>query len=521
MSKEVLAYDVTLRDGTQGEGVSFSIEDKIRVSHKLDELGVAYIEGGWPGSNDRDEGFFKEAQKQNYKVSRITAFGSTRRAGQDCDKDINIQSLLSANTSVVTIVGKTWDFHVTEALGITNEQNIELISDSIEYLSKRVDEVFFDAEHFFDGFKANQKYATECIKSAINSGAKGVVLCDTNGGSTPWDIGEIVQKIRKINKKSILGIHTHNDSDLGVANALQAVLSGANQVQGTINGYGERCGNGNLCSIIANLNLKMGIACISDTNLKKLYQVSNYINELANLPRNNKLPFVGKSAFAHKGGIHVSAVVKNNLTYEHIEPSSVGNSRRILISDLSGKSNVKYKLNELKINNISDEEIIKIVNELKRLENEGYEFEGVDASFELLAKKISGDYEAKIELIESEINTRQIIPSTKSSARVKIKINNETIENTAEGLGPVNALDIALRNALIKYYPHLKDIELTDYKVRVVTGSKGTESLVRVIMESTDGKSTWSTIGVSRDIVEASWKALIDSIEYKLINSSS
>ena len=521
MSKKVLAYDVTLRDGTQGEGVSFSIEDKIRVSHKIDELGVAYIEGGWPGSNDRDEGFFKAVQKETYNSSKIVAFGSTRRVNNSCDDDLNIQSLLSANTSVVTIVGKTWDFHVTEALGITNEENLELISDTIQYLSKRADEVFFDAEHFFDGFKANKKYATQCIESALNAGAKGVVLCDTNGGSTPWEISEIVSKIRKIDTKSILGIHTHNDSDLGVANALQAVLSGANQVQGTINGYGERCGNANLCSIIANLNLKMGINCIADANLKKLYEVSNYINDLANLPKNNKLPFVGKSAFAHKGGIHVSAVVKNNLTYEHIEPTVVGNSRRILISDLSGKSNVRYKLEELNIDGITDEDISKIVNELKTLENQGYEFEGVDASFELLAKRISGGYKPKIELIESEINTRQIVPSTKSMARVKIKINNETIENTATGLGPVNALDIALRGALMKYYPHLNDIELTDYKVRVVTGSKGTESLVRVIMESTDGENTWSTIGVSRDIVEASWKALIDSIEYKLISQSS
>jgi len=519
MSKKVTAYDVTLRDGTQGEGVSFSIEDKIRVSHKIDELGVGYIEGGWPGSNDRDEGFFKKARKEKYKNAKLVAFGSTRRARQKCDQDFNIQSLLNANTSTITIVGKAWDFHVSEALNITNDENLELISDSISYLSKRVDEVFFDAEHFFDGYKANKKYAIQCLKSALNSGAKGIILCDTNGGSTPWEIEKIVEAAKKIKKKCILGIHTHNDSDLGVANALQAVISGADQVQGTINGYGERCGNANLCSIIANLNLKMGINCIPNSNLEKLYEVSNFINDLANLPKNKKLPFVGQSAFTHKGGIHVSAIMKNNLTYEHIEPNSVGNHRRILVSDLSGKSNIIYKLKELNIyNQISDKNVIQILNELKTLENEGYEFEGVDASFELLVKRISGHYKPKIELIETEINTRQIIPSSKSTARVKIKINDEIIEHASSGLGPVNALDIALKKALVKYYPDLDGVELNDYNVRVVTGSRGTASLVRVIIESTDGKSTWSTIGVSRDIVEASWKALIDSIEYKLMD---
>ncbi len=516
MSKKVVAYDVTLRDGTQGEGVSFSIEDKIRVSHKLDELGVGYIEGGWPGSNNRDEGFFKKVQNERYKNSTIVAFGSTRRAKGKCSQDTNIQSLLNANTSAITIVGKTWDFHVSEALKITNEKNLELISDSVEYLSQRVDEVFFDAEHFFDGYKANSEYAVQCLEIALSSGVTGVVLCDTNGGSTPWEIKKIVAAVRKINKKCILGIHAHNDSDLGVANALQAVISGATQVQGTINGYGERCGNANLCSIIANLNLKMGIDCIPGSNLQHLYSISNYINDLASLPKNDKLPFVGKSAFAHKGGIHVSAIIKNSLTYEHVEPSLVGNHRRVLVSDLAGKSNIQYKLKELNIGKVSDEHIAQILNQLKELENEGYEFEGVDASFELLVKKISGQYTPKIELIETEINTRQIIPASKSSARVKIKINNEVVESVSTGFGPVNALDVALRKALVKYYPHLNEVELTDYKVRVVAGSKGTESLVRVIIESTDGESSWSTIGVSRDIVEASWKALIDSIEYKL-----
>ncbi|MFL2641880.1 MAG: citramalate synthase [Thermodesulfobacteriota bacterium] len=522
MSEKVIAYDVTLRDGTQGEGISFSVQDKIRISHKIDELGVKYIEGGWPGSNARDEGFFEQVKKEKYSNSNIVAFGSTRRAKTTCEKDSNIQALLKAETSAVTIVGKTWDFHVSEALKISNEENFELITDSINYLSKRVDEVFFDAEHFFDGYKSNSDFSQNCLTTALESGATGVVLCDTNGGTTPWEISEIVTNIKKTNKNIILGIHTHNDSGLGVANALAAVRAGANQVQGTINGYGERCGNANLCTIIANLNLKMGINCISDKNLTKLYEVSNFISDMANLSKDGKAPFIGKSAFAHKGGIHVSAIVKNNLTYEHVDPQKIGNQRRILISDLAGRSNILYKLNELKIaDEVSDENISEILSELKKLENYGYEFEGVDASFELLVKKVSNQYKPKIELIETEINTRQIVPSNESSAKVVIKIDNEIIENTASGSGPVNALDLALRGALLDKFQFLNEVVLTDYRVRVVGGNKGTESLVRVIIESSDKDITWSTIGVSKDIVDASWKALIDSIEFKLMKASS
>ena len=522
MSEKVIAYDVTLRDGTQGEGISFSVQDKIRISHKIDELGVKYIEGGWPGSNARDEGFFEQVKKEKYSNSNIVAFGSTRRAKTTCEKDSNIQALLKAETSAVTIVGKTWDFHVSEALKISNEENFELITDSINYLSKRVDEVFFDAEHFFDGYKSNSDFSQNCLTTALESGATGVVLCDTNGGTTPWEITEIVTNIKKTNKNIILGIHTHNDSGLGVANALAAVRAGANQVQGTINGYGERCGNANLCTIIANLNLKMGINCISDKNLTKLYEVSNFISDMANLSKDGKAPFIGKSAFAHKGGIHVSAIVKNNLTYEHVDPQKIGNQRRILISDLAGRSNILYKLNELKIaDEVSDENISEILSELKKLENYGYEFEGVDASFELLVKKVSNQYKPKIELIETEINTRQIVPSNESSAKVVIKIDNEIIENTASGSGPVNALDLALRGALLDKFQFLNEVVLTDYRVRVVGGNKGTESLVRVIIESSDKDITWSTIGVSKDIVDASWKALIDSIEFKLMKASS
>tara|TARA_B100000131_G_scaffold118219_1_gene115245 strand:- start:36662 stop:38224 length:1563 start_codon:yes stop_codon:yes gene_type:complete len=516
--KNVDVYDVTLRDGTQGEGVSFSVEDKIRVAHKIDELGVKYIEGGWPGSNDRDEQFFKKIKKEKMVNSKIAAFGSTRRANIKCDDDSNIQSLLKAETKVITLVGKTWDFHVAKALKINNEENLELINDSISYLKERTEEVFFDAEHFFDGYKSNKEYSISCIESAIKAGVNGVILCDTNGGSTPWEIESAVKEINNMFSETTIGIHTHNDSDLGVANALQAVLAGATQIQGTINGYGERCGNANLCSIIANLNLKMNIKCIDDSNLEKLSDVSTFINELANLPSNNKLPFVGKSAFAHKGGIHVSAVMRDSSTYEHVEPNKVGNKRRVLVSDLSGRSNISYKLEELGIENIENESLSLILNELKTLENNGYEFENVDASFELLARKIVGNYNPKIKLIETEINSRQIVPSKDSLARIKVEINNKIFENESSGSGPVNALDNALRETLVKEYPSLKEVELKDYRVRVVSGSKGTESLVRVIIESTDKKTSWSTIGVSRDIVEASWKALIDSFEYKLMN---
>ena len=514
-------YDTTLRDGTQGEGVSFTVAAKIRVAEKLDQFGIDYIEGGWPGSNPRDMAFFEAAKKLKLKHAKIAAFGSTCRAKLAAKDDPQLQLLLEAETPVVTIFGKTWLLHVTEILRTTPEENLRMIEDSVRFLTQSGREVIYDAEHFFDGFKNNEEYALKCLKAAVDAGSKGIVLCDTNGGSTPQEINKIVKLVKNNFKDSIIGIHTHNDSDFGVANAIEAVISGANQVQGTINGYGERCGNANLCSIIANLNLKLGYECIPNQKLKKLSIVSDFINDLANLPKNNKLPYVGRSAFAHKGGIHVSAVVKNSATYEHIEPDLVGNKRRVLISDLSGRSNIIYKLKELGIKNISDESIIKILEKLKILENEGYEFEGVDASFELLVKETIGAYTPTIELLETEINTRQIVPASTSSAKVKIKINDKSFENISDGSGPVNALDNALREILVKEYPEMKDIELVDYRVRVVSGNKGTESLVRVIIETSDKKNSWSTIGVSRDIVQASWKALIDSFEYKLMNQSS
>ena len=520
IEKVVKIYDVTLRDGTQGENIAFSIQDKLRIASKLDELGIHYIEGGWPGSNERDEGFFKEAKKLRLNKSKIAAFGSTRRVDKKCDEDGNIQSLLDSETPVVTIVGKSWDFHVKEALKISLEENLGIIHDSISYLKKRVDEVFFDAEHFFDGYKRNPEYALKALKAAFDAGADSLVLCDTNGGTLPWEIESILREVISKLQNPPLGIHTHNDGEVGVANTLYAVRLGVGQVQGTMNGYGERCGNANLCSIIPNLKLKLGINCIDDDELRKLYEVSHFIHELTNLPPIKKLPFIGESAFAHKGGLHVSAVMKKSETYEHINPEIVGNRRRVLVSDLSGKSNIIYKAKELGIDlDPSDKKVQKILNELKKLENQGYEFEGADASFELLIRKTLGQYRKHFELkgatiiIEKHRDDEEPI----SEATVIVEVDGVLEHTAASGNGPVNALDNALRKALEKFYPALKEVKLKDYRVRVVSTGKGTDAVVRVLIESGDGENDWGTVGVSENIVEASWKALVDSIDYKLL----
>lgn len=516
----VKIYDVTLRDGTQGENISFSIQDKLRIASKLDEVGVHYIEGGWPGSNERDEGFFKEAKKLRLNKSRIAAFGSTRRADKKCAEDGNINSLLEAETPVVTIVGKSWDFHVKEALRISLEDNLEIIHDSIAYLKQRVDEVFFDAEGFFDGYKRNPEYALAAIKAALDGGADTLVLCDTNGGTLPWQVESTVKDVNLKLANPSLGIHTHNDGELGVANTLYAVIGGANQVQGTMNGYGERCGNANLCSIIPNLKLKLGINSISDDELKKLYEVSHFIHELTNLPPIKNRPFVGESAFAHKGGLHVSAVMKKAETYEHINPEIVGNRRRVLVSDLSGRSNIVYKAKEVGIElEPNDKQVQKILSELKKLENQGYEFEGADASFELLVRKALGQYRKHFELKGARIivEKRKDDEEPISEATVIVQVDGVTEHTAAVGNGPVNALDNALRKALEKFYPALKDVKLKDYRVRVVSTLRGTDAVVRVLIESGDGETNWSTVGVSENIVEASWKAMVDSIDYKLL----
>ncbi|MDI6782338.1 MAG: citramalate synthase [bacterium] len=527
---KVLIYDTTLRDGTQMEGINFSLEDKLRITKRLDHLGVHYIEGGWPGSNPKDIRFFEEMKNIKLTSARLTAFGSTRRARIDVDKDPNIQALLAAQTGTICIFGKTWDMHVKEALNIFLEENLDLIRESVAFLKKHNKEVIYDAEHFFDGYKSNQRYALSTLETAVEAGADTIVLCDTNGGSMPHEIESAIAVVKKVIKIP-LGIHSHNDSDMAVANTISAVKMGCCHVQGTINGYGERCGNANLCSIIPNLKLKLGIDCISDEQLKSIAEVSRYVSELANMVPQTHQPFVGASAFAHKGGIHVSGVKKNPLTYEHILPELVGNSRRILISELAGQSSILHKAEECKIDLSKDtEDVKKILKKVKELEDAGYQFEGADASFELLMRKTVGDYRPFftlkgfriiVEKKEDEKDEKGEKGEILSEATIKVEVDDEVEYTVAEGDGPVDALDKALRKALEGFYPILKGIHLTDYKVRVLDAKDGTAARVRVLIESSDINETWGTVGVSENLIEASYQALRDSIEYVLYRKNS
>ena len=511
-------YDTTLRDGSQAEGISFTVEDKIRIAQKLDEMGAHYIEGGWPGSNPRDIDFFSKVNRVNFLQTKITAFGSTRYPNKKVEEDSIIQALLRTETEVVTIFGKTWDLHVRDALSTSLDENLRMIFESINYLKKHRTEVLFDAEHFFDGYKKNPEYAIKAIKEAESGGADWIVLCDTNGGSLPDEVHSIFSEVRNsINIK--LGIHAHNDSEVAVANSLRAVEAGAQQVQGTINGIGERCGNTNLISIIPNLKIKMGLDCVSNEQLEKLKDVSAFVDELANKAHWNQQPFVGKSAFAHKGGIHVSAVRKNSQTYEHIKPEVVGNSQRILISDLSGKSNVLHKAKEFGIDvEAGEPKIQKILKTLKESENLGFQYEGAEASFELLMRDALGEKEVFFDFISFRVivEKQQEDEEPISEATVKLKVNGVQEVSTEEGIGPVNALDKAIKKALVKFYPELKKVDLYDYKVRILEEKKGTRAKTRVLIESGDENTKWGTVGVSENIIEASWQALIDSIAFKL-----
>ena len=518
MPRTVAIYDTTLRDGVQGEGISFTLEDKLRIAKKLDEFGLHYIEGGWPGSNPKDIKFFKRIREVGLRQAKVVAFGSTRRAKHRAERDPNLQALLEAATAAVTIFGKAWDLHAERALGVSLEENLEMIYDSIAFLKARVPEVIFDAEHFFDGYHRNPDYALRILLAAQEAGADMVVLCDTNGGMLP---GQIASSVNGIKGSLTIpwGIHTHNDSDLAVANALIAVELGASQVQGTINGYGERCGNADLCSVIPNLKLKMKIDCISDEQLQQLKDLSRFVSELANLPPRIHQPFVGESAFAHKGGIHVSAIQKDPETYEHIEPERVGNRRKILISELSGRSNILAKAQELALDGARDGHIAdSILHRVKELEFQGYQFEGAEASFELLLRKALGRYEGFFDLegfrviVEKKGNQPPYCEAT-----IKVVVKGVAEHTAAEGVGPVNALDNALRKALEEFYPGLKEITLLDYKVRILDEHEGTASKTRVLIQSGDGQKEWGTVGVSPNIIEASWEALVDSIEYKLL----
>ena len=515
-------YDTTLRDGTQAEDFNLSLEDKIRVALKLDEFGIDYIEGGWPGANPKDEAFFKEIKNYTLKNARITAFGSTHMARYtNPEADPGMNKLIDAGTSHITIFGKTWDIHVKDALKITLERNLELIEGSVRWLVSQGRTLFYDAEHFFDGFKRNREYALKTIQTAKEAGASCIVLCDTNGGSLPHEIREIVEEVKKCLGPGVpLGIHCHNDSELAVANSLEAVRAGVRQVQGTINGFGERCGNANLCSIIPGLVLKLKESCRAGERLHMLTSVARFVSEIANLSPNKYQPYVGASAFAHKGGVHVSAVQRNPETYEHIRPELVGNCQRILISDLSGKSNVLAKAKEFGLDIESkDPVVMEIVSELKELEAQGFQFEGAEASFELLMRKAMGSIRKFFDLLAFRVIDQKCKEDEppQAEATVMVRVGGRTEHTAACGNGPVNALDNAIRKALETFYPELKEMSLVDYKVRVLPGQPGTSAKVRVLIESRDKKEKWGTVGVSHDIIEASWQALVDSITYKLL----
>ncbi|MCP9438740.1 MAG: citramalate synthase [Nitrospira sp.] len=513
-------YDTTLRDGAQAEDVSFSVEDKVRIAQKLDELGVHFIEGGWPGANPKDIEFFRVIKTIPLRYATVVAFGSTRKASNPVHKDRNLQALLAADTKTITLFGKTWPLHVTDALGISLTKNLELIEDSIAYLREKGRRVFYDAEHFFDGYKENPEYALKTIQKAVKAGADRVILCDTNGGTMPWEIRRICEVVRR-ECRVPLGIHAHNDCDMAVANSLVAVETGIVQVQGTINGIGERCGNANLCSIIPNLELKMKRRALPD-RLEHLKDVSGFVTEIANLMPDKHQPYVGDAAFAHKGGVHIHAVLKNPATYEHIDPTAVGNRQRVLVSDNAGRSGLLEKVETYGIKLSKDHaKVQELVDTLKERESQGYQFEGAEGSFELLMRKAVGSHKPSFQLLGFRVivEKKQEDGPSLSEATVMVKVGDVVEHTAAVGAGPVNALDHALRKSLEKFYPQLKEVKLLDYKVRVLAANQGTQSKVRVLIESGDQKDKWGTVGVSENIIEASWQALVDSIEYKLLST--
>jgi len=513
-------YDTTLRDGTQREGISLSCDDKVRIARKLDDLGVAYIEGGWPGSNPKDAEFFSLARGMRWKHSVITSFGSTCRAGGKPDNDANTTALLESGTAVCTLVGKSSLFHVSDVLRTTPEENLRIIEESTAYLVSRGRRVFYDAEHFFDGYKLDRSYALETLRAAGRGGAEILILCDTNGGSLPWEIGNVVRDVRNEIPGS-LGIHTHNDAECAVANALAAVREGCTQVQGTVNGYGERCGNANLISVIGNLSLKLGLECIPQENLRHLTETSQYVSEIANLAPDPHLPYVGKSAFAHKGGIHVAAIRRNPDSYQHTDPERVGNNMRVVISELSGRGNVLSKSEEFGVEISGSHGVEEVLGEIKALEAKGFSFEAAEASVAMMMKRRQDGYSPPFELLDMMVNVenrrgRGIF----AEATVKVRVGGEIIHTAAEGNGPVNALDIAIRKALAPLFPSIHAFRLADYKVRILDGDQGTGATTRVLIETQNGTRRWNTVGASANIIEASWRALADSIEYGLMTTS-
>lgn len=511
---KIYTFDTTLRDGSQAEGISFTVEDKLKIVERLDAIGIDYIEAGNPGSNPKDLEFFQRASKIKFTHAKLTAFGSTRRVGIDIKLDSNILSLLKANTKVVAIFGKSWDFQVTDIIRTTLDENLNMIMDTLSYLKSKGKEVIFDAEHFFDGFKNNKEYALKAIKTAAKAGADYIVLCDTNGGCMPSEIAQIVKEVKKI-IVTPLGIHAHNDSGVAVANSIIAVENGVTQVQGTINGYGERCGNANLCTIIPNLQLKMGCHCIPEKSLKDITLISRYISEIINEAHNERAPYVGNSSFAHKGGMHIDAVIKNNKSFEHINPELVGNERRILMSEVSGRSTILKKIKrEAPWITKDSPEVYMIINKLKQLEHEGYQFEGAESSFSLMVKRALGKGREFFNVRDFRVFEDRFDENYTSISIIRVEVDGKEEITVAEGDGPVNAIDKALRKVLELFYPCLKKMRLTDYKVRVLDTNEATGAKVRVHIESTNGERVWGTVGVSTNIIEASLHALIDSIEY-------
>jgi len=514
-------YDTTLRDGTQREGISLSGSDKIRIARKLDVLGVAFIEGGWPGSNPKDVDFFERARDIQWEHALVAAFGSTCRVNGGPDGDTNIKALLDAQTPVCTVVGKTWTLHVTEVLRTTFEDNLRIIEQSLAYLKTQGRRVIYDAEHFFDGYKADPIYALETLRAAARGGAETLVLCDTNGGCMPWELTDIVHSV-KTAVDTPLGIHVHNDGDCAVANTLSAIREGAIQAQGTINGYGERCGNANLCAIIPDLELKLGLRCLPEDHLAMLFEAAQFVAEVANLAPDEHMAYVGKSAFAHKGGIHVAAMRRNTLSYQHIDPVLVGNQMRVVVSELSGRGNLLSKAEEYGLGKIEGEAVTGVLNDIKALESQGFSFEAAEASVALMLKRHQKDYVAPFEMIDfSAIVEHRQGRGIFAEATVKVRVKGEVFHTAAEGDGPVNALDGALRKALIYHFPEINSFHLDDYKVRILNGDAGTAASTRVLIDTVSDGKRWSTVGASTNIIEASWRALTDSVEYGLVLANS
>ena len=522
--QKIKLYDTTLRDGSQAEGVSYSVMDKVRIAEELDKVGIHFIEGGWPGSNPKDREFFLKISQSKLRNSQIAAFSMTRRPNISAAEDTNLKALLKSSPQVITIVGKTWDFHVTEVLKTTLDENLAMIEDTVSFLVKKGFTVFYDAEHFFDAYKANEIYALKTLTAAQNGGAKAICLCDTNGGSLTGQISSVTTQIRNkiADTKIDLGIHCHNDAGVAVANSLVAIEAGASIVQGTINGYGERCGNADLIPIIANLKTKLRIDCISDVNLKQLTHLSHFVSEISNMRAKSEQPFVGDSAFAHKGGMHINAIMKNPATYEHLDPSLVGNHRRILVSELGGKTGILLRAKDLSYDlSKEDPQTKKILDLVQSLEHKGFQFEAAEASFQVLMKRTLKKYKKFFDLegfkvvIEKRSNNKIV-----SEAVIKLKVKGVKEHTAAEGDGPINALDNALRKALKDFYPTLAKMHLSDFKVRVLDEKAGTAAKVRVLIQSQDEKDIWNTTGVHENIIEASWQALVDSVEYKLLKDT-